>query len=166
MTRGFVPIRHKTGGTIRPVSYPMASNVTIFKGDLVVTNATGDVQAAAAGANTSILGVAAEYKVNPAGGTNQILIFDDPDIIYAVRSSGAVTAADRFLNAPGAVGAGGNPVTGLSSHVLNAGAMAVTATLALKILGKVDAPGNDWGAVLDLEVCLNSTVMTPAVVGV
>jgi len=166
MTRGFVPIRHKTGGTIRPVSYPMASNVTIFKGDLVMANATGDVQAATAGANTSIIGVAAEYKVNPVGGNNQILIFDDPDIIYSVRSSGVVNATDRFLNAPLSVGTGGNPVTGLSSHMLNAGAMATTATLPLKILGKVDAPNNNWGEVLDLEVCLNSTALTPAVAGV
>lgn len=91
----------------------------------------------------------------------KIKVIDDPDAIFQIQANGAVTAASVGLNAALAnvkTGKGGM-VNGVSTMVLDQATIAVTATLAVRIVGFATAPGSAVGdAYTDVLVKFNQGV--------
>ena len=162
--RGFWPLRHLTGGTIRANVYPIATGYAtgIFRGDMVKLVAGGGIESAAAG--NRVLGVfdGVEYtdgsgnvvfsKTWPAStaATNiKAYVYDDPYITFGVQSAGSTVAAD-VGNLGDHVATAGDTNTGNSNFELNG--TTSTAYAGFRILGKVDTPDNAWGTNVNLEV--------------
>ena len=166
---GLRPIRHLTGGCIRNSSYPIKSGLAqnIFSGDPVeITTDAGYIQLAN-GDGDSPVGVFAGCKFVDATGkpvfspywpTGQVateieaLVYDDPDIIYAVQSDGttATTAASVGVAYNSTIAAGVAAV-GRSKTVLKPGG---TTTPAFMVKGLVEKPDNAWGTYSDVEVLI------------
>ena len=162
--RGFWPIRHLSGGTIRAREYPIATGYTsnIFRGDLVKLVAGGGIEAAAAG--NRYVGVFQGVQYVDAAG-NQVYakhwpasttatnikayVYDDPYIVFGVQSAGSTVAAD-VGNLGDHVAGTGNPNTSLSAHELNG--TTSTAYAGFRVLDRGNAPGNAWGTNVLLEV--------------
>ena len=162
--RGFWPVRHLTGGTIRASEYTIASAyaTAIFMGDMVKLVAGGGIEIAAAGARVIGVFQGVEYT-NPAGdvvfsnnwpagqaGTNiKAVVYDDPNIVFGVQSAGSTVAAD-VGNLGDHVNTAGSTSTGQSNQELNG--TTSTAYAGFRVLGKIGAPDNDWGTNVNLEV--------------
>jgi len=144
--RGFWPIRHLTGGQVRMQEFPIASGYTtdIFRGDAVKLVTGGGIEAAAAG--NRIVGVFQGVQYVAADGTQvyskywpntttatdiKATVWSDPNIVFGIQSAGSTT-------------------TGLSAHEING--TTSTAYAGLRVLGKINAPGNAWGTNVLLEV--------------
>jgi len=162
--RGFRPVRHLTGGTIRPSVYTIASayGTDIFNGDVVKLVTGGGIELAAAG--NRMIGVFAGVKYTDSSGNLiykeywpasttatdiEAQVYDDPYIVFGAQSDGSTVAADVGELTNHVAGAG-SAVTGRSAHELNASSG--TSTAGFRILGKVNAPDNAWGTNVDLEV--------------
>lgn len=162
--RGAWPIRHLSGGVIRTTEHPIASayGTNIFTGDFVKLVAGGGIEAAAAG--DRLLGVFAGCKYTNAQGEQifskywpastvaadaKALVYSDPNIVFGVQSAGSTVAAD-VGNLGDHVAGAGSTSTGKSGHEINGTTAATQA--GLRVLGKVETPGNDWGTNVDLEV--------------
>ena len=116
--RGFWPIRHLSGGTIRANKYTIASAyaTNIFPGDVVKLVAGGGIEAAAAG--NRLLGVFQGVKYTAADGSQvyakywpastvatdiEATVYDDPNILFGAQSSGItsrVRAARPLVSLP------------------------------------------------------------------
>jgi len=162
--RGFWPIRHLTGGSIRMSEYSITSGYAtgIFYGDAVKLVAAGTIEAAAAG--DRLLGIfqGVEYtnaqgevvfsKYWPAStsATNiKARVIDDPNVVFGVQSAGSTVAAD-VGNLGDHVAGAGSTSTGLSGFELNG--TTGTGAAGFRVLGKQNAPDNDYGTNVNLEV--------------
>lgn len=159
---GAKPVRHLTGGTVRANEWKIigdgTSSTAIFTGDFVKLLSTGYIDAAAAG--NRILGVFAgcNYtnssgeqvfsKYYPASTTTQnsgditALVYDDPNIVWAVQSSGSADFAD-IGNLANHVAGAGSTTTGSSAHEIDG--TTGTGTAGLRILGLYNEPKNAYG---------------------
>lgn len=162
--RGFWPVRHLTGGTIRLSEYTLASaySENIYRGDLVKLVTAGGVEVAAAG--NRFLGIfeGVSYK-NGAGEVIyakvwaedtvateiKVFVYDDPRLVYGVQSAGSTVAAD-VGELGDHVNTAGSLLTGQSAQELSG--TTSTAYAGLRVIGKIDEPGNDWGTNVLLEV--------------
>lgn len=143
--RGFVPVGHLTGGEIRARSYKCGESASIYKGDVVSLGEAGQVEIATAGDAHLVVGVAAETVLTPT--SEDILVWDDPNIIYEVQGYTGVTFAegDNF---------------GIGDHVANTADTTYNisrqelntvtpyepgASAQFRLLGLVQRPGNAWG---------------------
>ena len=103
-----------------------------------------------------------------AGSVVEVLVADDPSNIYMVQASGSVANNRMSYNAQIANPGAGN-ADGSSQAVLDAGNLATTNTLPLKIVGYVSAakfPGNiNTAAYPVMLVKLNNHVFGSAVAG-
>ena len=80
-----------------------------------------------------------------AGYTNIIIqIVDDPNALFEIQATAAVTAASIGLNAPMTMTAG-STFTGNSKWALTAASIAATSSLALRIVDLVDRAGSVAG---------------------
>ncbi len=171
--RGLWPLRHQTGGEFRAKEYEIDTSEAniITKGDPVIREADGYCARGAAGG--VFLGVCAGFIYEDAdndwhysdqvpatktsfkdkNGNSGVTMFvwDDPDIVFGIQADGNTTIADRFATFPIVI-ADGNTTTNLSNCELDTTGGAGD---ELKILDKIDAPDNDWGANVDLEVLIN-----------
>jgi hypothetical protein len=162
--RGFWPLRHLGGGTIRANEYTIATGYTsdIFKGDLVKRVTGGGIELAAAG--NRFVGVFDGVSYVDASGNQKYssywpntttatyikaMVYDDPMITFGVQSNGSTVAADYGELADHVAGSG-STTTGVSGHELNG--TSSTATAGFRILGKLDQPGNAVGTNVNLEV--------------
>ena len=162
--RGFFPVRHLLGAQIESKKYILTTGATVYRGDLLKAVAAGTVQAASAGDGTIVVGVAAEYKSDAASaGGVEVLVYDDPYIVFGVQADGSVAAADVFNTANHTAGSG-NATTKVSGHQLNAANIGTGSQL--KIIGKIDEPNNNWEAYVDLEVLINQHQYKASVAGV
>ena len=152
--KGAYPVGHLTGGQIRTRSYLVVASATIYKGDLLELDADGTVSVAEAGDATTVIGVAAEYKVGNSSGTTPIQVYDDPNIIFGMQQAtgGTVAQVDVGLSADHVAGAG-SATTKLSGHEVS-GTVATTAAQFM-IIGKIDEPNNAFGEHCDLLVIFN-----------
>ncbi len=163
--RGFWPIRHLTGGTIRQTEYLIAAAYTtaIYRGDIVKLVAGGGIEIAAAGARfvgvfqgcsyTDPQGnqVYSKHWPGTASCTNiKATVFDDPHTVFGVQSAGSTVAADVGNLGNHISTHAGNANTGLSGDELNG--TTSTAYAGFRVLGKVDTPDNAWGTNVLLEV--------------
>jgi len=164
--KGLWPVGHLTGGEIRTRGYTLTTGQTVFKGDLLKVVAGGTVQASAANDGIIVVGVAAEKVDDSASaGGKQVLVYDDPDIIFGAQSStGANPAATDVFATANHVAGVGSGTTGLSGHELDATNIGTGSQL--KIIGKIDASDNAWGLNVDLKVIFNEHLYKAAVAGV
>ena len=170
---GFVPLRHLTGGVVRPQAYPIANAyaTSLFSGDLVTLLSDGTV---GIGTNTSnALGVfyGVQYidrasgdvkfsKIWPASTTVKTntaataFVYDDPNITYQVQGNGTFANANvgELCNVTFTAG---ETTFGGSQQEANLATLGTTA-LPLRILRLVDAPDNAVGADAKLEVVINN----------
>jgi hypothetical protein len=145
--RGFVPIAHISGGQIFTRAYDADEDSdAIYKGDVVTLGLNGKATLAAAG--DVVLGVAAESKSTLEG--KQILVYDDPNILYEVQGYTGVTFALGMVGEKAdIVATAGSSTTNLSLQELND---PEAPTAQFLILGKVDKPDNAWGEHVKLIV--------------
>jgi len=132
---GFVPLRHLTGGVIRPQAYPIANGfaTSLFSGDLVTLLSDGTV---GIGTNaTNALGVF--YGVQYIDQTSGDVKFSK---IWPASTTVKTNTAATF---------------GGSQQEANLATLGTTA-LPLRILRLVDAPDNAVGADAKLEVVINN----------
>lgn len=165
--RGFTPMRHLTGGIIRPSEMLIADdyNTNIFSGDLVKLAAAGVIQLATAG--DRFIGVfmgcrfvndAGEQKFSkywPASQSVQgsyayALVIADPMVTFRAQADGAVAVTEIGQLTNMISTHAGSTNTGRSGQELNSSTG--TAEAQFRILNKVDDPENDWGANVELEV--------------
>ncbi len=170
---GFVPLRHLTGGVVRPQSYPIANgfSTSLFSGDLVTLLSNGTV---GIGTNTSnALGVfyGVQYIDQTTGDVKfskiwnasttvkpntaaTAFVYDDPNITYKVQGSGTFANANvgELCNV---LFTAGESTFGGSQQEANLSSLGTTA-LTLRILRLVDEPNNDVGADAKLEVVINN----------
>lgn len=165
--RGAWPVKHMSGGTIRANEYPIASgySTNIFKGDFVKLVAGGGIEAAAAG--DRLLGVFQGVQYTASDGevifkkywpastvTSDAVayVYDDKNIVYGIQQAtgGSVAAADVGQIGDHVAGTG-STLTGMSGHELSA---TLTASVAagLRVLGKLENPGNVYGEHCDVLV--------------
>jgi hypothetical protein len=132
----------------------MTASTTIYQGDLVKKVSAGTVEPASSGDAFDVIGVAAEYKVSAATGTYTIRIYDDPYTIFSVQadSGTALSAADIFKTNDHVAGTG-NTATKLSGHEFDSSDAGDGSQL--RIIGKLDEVGNDWGEHVNLLVIIN-----------
>lgn len=164
---GFAPVRHLTGGTIRPsereILYSYATK--IYKGDPVKLASDGTIQLAAAG--DRILGIFGGCSWVDSDGTprfesrwtapaatlgsinGKAIVFDDPMIVFAVRSGGT-PAQTNVGNLADHVAGTGSDLTGNSGAYLS-GTMATSAA-GFRILGFDKRADNEVGQYGILEV--------------
>lgn len=186
---GLVPInliggQSFTGGSIRDFTMTTNSATAIFKGDIVQLGAAtaGQPTAMSSTPTTStagLIGVSVgcsyvdpvlKYQVYsnflPAGAISAgytnvaIRVVEDPDQLYQVQASGAVTLANIGKNAA-LTNFGGSTTTGNSTIQLNQGTVANTSTLAVRIVDLVNGPLSTPGdAYTDCIVKFNFGVHT------
>jgi hypothetical protein len=170
---GFVPLRHLTGGVVRPQAYPIANgfSTSLFSGDLVTLLSNGTV---GIGTNaTNALGVfyGVQYidqttgdvkfsKIWPASTTVKTntaataFVYDDPNITYKVQGSGTFANANVGETC-NVLFTAGESTFGGSQQEANLSSLGTTAQV-LRILRLVDEPNNDVGADAKLEVVINN----------
>lgn len=140
---GFKPVAHLTGGEIRARSYLADEDGdTIFRGDAVTMSDNGKITLAAA--DDILVGIAAEYKATLEGAN--IMVYDDPNIIFEVQGYTGVTTAQGMVGeTANLVATAGSSTTYVSLQELNAPSTTYEAADQFVILGKVDRPDNAWG---------------------
>jgi hypothetical protein len=159
---GAKPVRHLTGGTIRANEWKIlgdgTSSSNIFTGDFVKLGATGYVDVAAAGnrllgvfagcSYTNSSGEQVYSKYYPASTTAQnsgditAYVYDDPNIVFAIQSSGSADFAD-IGNLADIVAGTGSTTTGHSKFEING--TTGTGSANLRILGLYNEPKNAYG---------------------
>jgi hypothetical protein len=181
---GLRPIRRLDGAPLnfqtRRVFVPASDSTAIFVGDLVKPVAmvtTGNInqfptvaQYTVGAANTSgvvvavdpIAGVAVGSEnltrlYRPASTAMELIICDDPNLVFLVRTFGTLAGTAFRKNAEIAAGPAGSTITGMSGMVLQASTAATTATLPMRILNWSQQTDNEIavGAAL-VEVALNT----------
>lgn len=140
---GFVPVRHREGGTVRYTGgYTIDSGQAsdFFLGDVVILDATptgngnnidvyaaggGDVIGVFAGAQYTDANGDVRWVKHWASGTTTLggapaeaFVYVDPNIVYSVQLDGTLLPAQVGLFSDTDVGAGGNALNGISGMML------------------------------------------------
>ena len=173
--QGFIPLRHLTGGVIRPQEYPIANGyaATLASGDLVTMTTDGTVIRGTAGGNALGVFYGVEYIENSTGDvkfskvwnantevkantTVKAYVYDDPNITYKVQCNGTFAAANVGELANVTIGTY-NSTFGYSTDELDIATLG-TGSLVLRILRLVDEPNNAAGADAKVEVVINKSL--------
>jgi hypothetical protein len=170
---GFVPLRHLTGGVVRPQAYPIANAyaTSLFSGDLVTLLSDGTVGISTNAINALGVFYGVQYidqtsgdvkfsKIWPASTTVKTntaataFVYDDPNITYQVQGNGTFANANvgELCNVTFTAG---ETTFGGSQQEADLGTLATTAKV-LRILRLVDEPNNAVGADAKLEVVINN----------
>jgi hypothetical protein len=159
---GFAAIETLHGGPIFTMPYPtVAAYATALKGGDAVMQATdGNINRFGTPGTDRLSGVIAHSR--PASVDLDVLVYDDPGIIFEIQDDGSAgpvsgvgfQKTERGLNANILKGAG-DSVRDCSTDQLDATTLAVTASLDLRVLGKVDDPSNNYGANCRVRVLIN-----------
>ena len=170
---GFVPIRHLTGGVIRPQEYAIANGLAanLASGDLVTMTTDGTIIRGTAGGTALGVFYGVEYQDNTSGdvkfvkvwnsGTTvkantavKAYVYDDPNITFQVQCNGTFATANVGELANVTIGTF-NSTYGHSTDELDISTLATTAKV-LRILRLVDMPNNDAGADAKVEVVISN----------
>ena len=168
---GFTPLRHLTGGVIRPNEYPIASAyaANIAAGDLVTLHTDGTVIRGTTGGVALGVFYGVEYiatdgsvkfkkvwdngTVTNASANAKAYVYDDPNITYRIQCNGTFAAANVGELANVTIGTY-NGTYGHSTDELAISTLAATAKV-LRVLRLIDYPNNAVGADADVEVVIN-----------
>lgn len=176
--QGFVPVRMLTGHPVPTMDFAVDADeaTNLFVGDLITAEADGKCNPAAANDGGAVLGaVVAIYDSNgiPAGHPSSAIstkykpastaaivtvALGLPGALFRCQSDSGTNVAEteRFATANHVAGAG-DTTTAVSKHELDADDIGTG--LQLRIVDKVDEPGNDWGDEhVDLLVMFNESV--------
>jgi hypothetical protein len=93
-------------------------------------------------------------SVNITSGKIIADVIDDPAQMFLIQADAAVAQTQIGFNAD-VIGTGGSTTTGVSTMELNAGTLAKTAALNLKVIGLYNVPGNSFGEFAVLVVKIN-----------
>lgn len=164
--RGLWPVGHMTGGAIRTHPYILTTGQIIRRGEVLKVVADGTVEDSASNDGEIVLGVSADF-VDDSGsaGSKIVNVYDDPNIIFGVQGETGKTpaATDVFvvsnLTTCGKTGVTDASQTSDTELNLDAGAQ-------VKIIGKVEEPGNAWGVNVNLLVIFNEHIYKYPVAGV
>jgi hypothetical protein len=177
---GLRPSRHLKGGTIRMSEYSIASELAadIKCGDPVELTGTGRNITLAAADNADSIGVfmgcnyvdsTGSHKfskqwVSGQVGTEAVAhVCDDPDVVFTGQ---ATTIAEGDIGQLADWdGSAGNASTGISGNQIDGTSYGATGG-ALRVLGLVKEPGNDYGAYAKVEVVFAEHVLSNVVSGV
>jgi len=174
--RGFVPIRHLSGGTIRSSRYSIASGSgnAIHYGDLVKLLATGYIDVAAAG-DTNIIGVFQGWNSKDASGDVRFErrwaagqttlggadadadVIDDPAVIFEAQAS--TFALTNVGNNADITATAGDAVSGLSRHSIDMSSPG-SGTAQIRILRL--SSGSETGAFAKVECLINEHLLKSA----
>lgn len=178
--RGFVPVRHLTGGqiTLREFSIASGYNTALGAGDPVELTGTGtNIQLAASG-NVDNLGVFAGVRyTNSSGqrvysgywpanttGTNIVaLVYADPMIVYTIQGD-SVAAGDVGALADWTAGTPSATTQQSTTYLAVNGATGTTGK-SVRILGLSPKPNNNYGAYAKLEVVFAEHALLTAAAG-
>lgn len=163
---GFEPVSMLDGSKIPTREFLATSlSAAIFRGDLVSAINAGDVEPSTADDGVIVLGSVVDIKdvngnsaghPNGAISTKHLAIGDSgivtvalavPNAVFKVQTSGTVAATAVFASSDH-VATVGNTVTARSKQELNSNLSGEQ----LKIIDKVDEPGNAWGLNVNLLV--------------
>jgi hypothetical protein len=180
--RGLTPLKDagskgETGG-VEMFFVPASDGTALYIGDPVVKNGSSDsagvagvVRAAAGGPITGVVegfmpnGTTDMAGYRAASTAAYVLVRTDPNTLFEIQdTAGTIAAADVGLNANMTIAAG-NAYSKRSGVVLDAATKAVTATLALKIVGLSQRPGNEFGAYAKVLVKINNSTEANASAG-
>ncbi len=138
----------------------------LFLFDAINQVADGSIEASATPGTTLYSGV--NLIFGEALKATEHLVMADPNAVFEAQGDdgGAATLdeADRGLNA-NLVLTAGNANTMISGHEIDASTKAVGATLDMKLLDKLAAVDNAYGAFSRFEIVFNKHRMNPAVAG-
>lgn len=159
---GFVPVRHRNGGTVRYTggyTIDSAQASDIFLGDPVildgtptgdgnnidVSNGTGEIIGVFAGCQYTAANGDVVWAKQWVSGTATLgsapaeaFVYVDPEIVFSVQCAGSLTNAAIGQFADAADAGGGNAATGVSTFELAASAAGTIAQW--QILGVAKAP--------------------------
>ena len=160
---GLQPYKDAYGNPYNGQHVAMFCDANLFLGDLVITDADGNLgyQSCARATGTTdgtALGVVVGWEVQPdnlsdlyyrASTVYKVYICTDPNVSYVIQGDGAGTisidATDVGLNADLVIAAG-STTTGASNMELDESTTGATAIATpLHILGLLDAPDNEFG---------------------
>jgi len=168
---GFTPLRHLTGGVIRPNEYPILSAyaANIASGDLVTLGSNGTVIRGTAGGTALGVFYGVEYRatdgsvkfkkvwdnatVTKDSANAKAYVYDDPNITYKIQCNGSFATANVGELANVTIGTY-DSTYGHSTDELDIATLATTAKV-LRILRLIDYPDNAVGADADIEVVIN-----------
>jgi len=177
---GLRPSRHLKGGTVRMAEYSIASALAanIYVGDPVEMTGTGRNITLAAADNPDNVGVfmgcsyvdstgshkfAKNWVTGQVGTEAVAYVCDDPDVVFTAQAT-TVAEADigQLADWDGTAGADS---TGISGNQVDGTSYAST-NGALRVLGLVKEPGNEYGAYAKVEVMFAEHVLSRVVAGV
>ena len=179
---GLRPIRRAgsmpENGGLTMYYVPASDATALYIGDPVVKNGSADaagvpgaIRASAAGQITGVVegfvpdGVTDRVGYRAASTAAYILVRDDPNAEFMIQdTAGTIAAADVGLNAELTAGSG-SAYSKRSGFVLDSASKAATATLAVKILGLAQIPGNEFGAYAKIRVKINDHTEANATAG-
>lgn len=177
---GLRPSRHLKGGVIRQAEYSIASELAadIKFGDPVEQTGSGRDITLAAADNPDSVGVFmgcsyvdsvgtpkfSKQWVSGQVGTEAVAyVCDDPGVVYTAQATTiAVTDIGQLADWDGSTG---NASTGMSGNQVDGTSYGATGG-ALRVLGLVDMPGNEYGAYAKVEVVFAEHVLANVVSGV
>lgn len=91
-------------------------------------------------------------SVNITSGKIIADVIDDPNQLFIIQADEDIVQADIGKNADVTASTTGSTSTGVSAMTLDSSTVANTAALNLKIVGKYDVPGNDFGTAYTVVV--------------
>jgi hypothetical protein len=157
--RGLWPAGHLCGGAIRSHRYTLTTGEIIRRGEVVKAVAGGTVEDAAAGDGAIVVGVSADYVDDSASaGGKTVNIYDDPNIIFGVQASVAITAVAVFSTS--------DLTTCASSNQYSDTELDLDSNGQCKIIGLVEEPENSWLINADILVIFNEHLYKALVAGV
>lgn len=167
---GLFPIgRTLSGGCpyIQQMQKDASEGTAIFQWDAVNREADGNIEAGSATPGTTLYsGVALNHGA--ASTLTQHLVIASADALYDIQDNNdtdGLAEADMGLNANIELNAG-SATSLISGHELDESTAAVTASLDLHILSKIEAPDNAYGSFCRVLVMFNKHRMNPVAVGV
>lgn len=124
---------------------------TIYPGDFVKHNSSGQVVVAAAG--DALLGVSDSYATSG----QDVAVYDHPDQMFGVQASGTdITAQTNLMLNYNIVATAGSSSYKMSRMALDSATGATTATLPLRLVNIEARPDNTIGSYADCIVKINN----------
>ena len=166
---GLRPLMRAFGGGaagIEPFSKVVGYGTALFQFDAVNRVADNSIEASATPGTTLYSGVNLNYGA--ASKATEHLVITDPDVLFEAQDNSDPTGfvlADMGLNANLELNAG-SAITQISGHEINLTGAAVTASLDVHLMRKLDVPDNAYGPHCRVEIMFNKHRMAKAAVGV
>jgi hypothetical protein len=168
---GLAPLmRTLSGGapSIRQYARDADGSTAIFVNDVVSRDADGNINAGGTPNTTTFQGVSLVYAAGSVAKTD-ILVMDSPGALYEAQDNhdtDGLAEADMGLMCDLEFNAG-STTTFISGHEIDESAAADTTTdLDVKLLSKLDAPDNAYGAHCRVVIMFNQHRLNPGVAGV